>query len=275
MLEDILKTDPDALAALVASGSKIAICKTINGVPSELVRALIRNEVSNLHLVCVPTGGYAADLLIGAGSIATLETSAVTLDETGFAPRFTEAVKSGAIRLLDSTCPAVYTGIQAAEKGIPFMPIRGLIGSDLMAVRSEYRIIDNPYENRDPIVVVPAITPDFALIHAAMADEHGNVYFGKDRDLASVAHASRHTLATVEKIHSGNLLDDPLLAAGTMSSLYVHGIALAEHGAWPLGLLDHYEEDREHMAVYRNMALSDEGFANYLEDYVALSPQAA
>ena len=55
------------------------------------------------------------------------------MGEHGSAPRFTAAVRAGAIEMWDATCPAIQAGLQAAEKGIPFMPLRGILGSDLVA----------------------------------------------------------------------------------------------------------------------------------------------
>ena len=55
-----------------------------------------------------------------------------------------------------------------------------------------------------------------------------------------MAHAAGTTIATVEKIHDGNLLDDPVLAAGTLPGFYVETVAVAERGARPLPLPDHY-----------------------------------
>ena len=86
-----------------------------------------------------------ADLLIGAGCVETLETSAVSLGEFGPAPRFTAAILAGTIRMRDATCPALHAQFQAAEKGVPFMPLRGLIGSDVLAHRPDWKIIDNPF----------------------------------------------------------------------------------------------------------------------------------
>src|SRR5262249_5632019 len=103
--------------------------------------------------------GLQADLLIGAGCVETIETSAVSLGEFGPAPRFTAAVTSGAIRVKDATCPALHAAFQAAEKGVPFVPLRGLIGSDLLAQRGDWKVIDNPFGNDDPIVLLPAINP--------------------------------------------------------------------------------------------------------------------
>ena len=89
-----------------------------------------------------------ADLLIGAGCVETLETSAVSLGEFGLAPRFTAAILAGSIRMKDATCPALHAGFQAAEKGVPFMPLRGLIGSDVLAHRPDWKVIDNPFGER-------------------------------------------------------------------------------------------------------------------------------
>ena len=72
----------DALAALVSDGAKIALYKG-QGAPMALIRALIRRQVRDLHVVTVPTAGLSAELLIGAGCVATVETSGVTLDEFG------------------------------------------------------------------------------------------------------------------------------------------------------------------------------------------------
>src|SRR5262249_41220904 len=73
---------------------------------------------------------------------------------------------------------------------------------------------------------------------------------------------------TAEKIHDGNLLDDPTLAAGTLPGFYVDAVAVAERGAWPLGLPDFYAADAEHLAEYARMAATAEGFAEYLDRHV-------
>jgi glutaconate CoA-transferase subunit A len=175
---------------------------------------------------------------------------------------------AGHIRMLDATCPALHAAFQAAEKGVPFMPLRGILGSDILRHRPDWRVIDNPFANGDPIVLLPAIRPDVALIHAPMADRAGNVWIGRQRELATMAHAAAKTVVTVEKIHEGDLLADPALAAGTLPGFYVESIAVAPNGCWPLGLPDHYAADLAHLAEYARLAASPEGFARYLEQHV-------
>ena len=176
----IAPTLNDALAP-IADGCLLAVPRETTGAAMAATRALIRRGVKRLHLVALPTSTLQADLLIGAGCIETLETSAVSLGEFGPAPRFTDAVLAGGIRMRDATCPALHAQFQAAEKGVPFMPLRGLIGSDLMAQRTDWKIVDNPFGNNDPIVLLPALKPDVALFHAPFADRDGNVYIGTQR----------------------------------------------------------------------------------------------
>ena len=258
----------DQAIAPITDGCVLAVPRDVSGVAMAATRAPARRGVKRLHLVCLPTSSLQADLLIGAGCVETLETSAVSLGEFGPAPRFTAAVKSGHIRIKDATCPALHAAFQATEKGVPFMPLRGLIGSDVLAHRADWRIIDNPFGNDDPIVLLPAIRPDVALFHAPLADREGNVWIGRDRELATMAHAAAKTVVTVEQLHDGNLFDDPRLAAGALGGFYVETIAVVPKGAWPLGLADHYAADAAHLADYARMAATPEGFAAYLDRHV-------
>jgi glutaconate CoA-transferase subunit A len=273
----IIRTLDDALAP-IADGCLLAVPRESSGVPMAATRALIRRGAKQLHLVTLPTSTLQADLLIGAGCVATLETSAVSLGEFGPAPRFNAAILAGTIRMLDATCPALHAQFQAAEKGVPFMPLRGLIGSDVLAHRPDWKVIDNPFGqdsssnrssgNNDPIVLLPALKPDVALFHAPLADRDGNVFIGTQRELVAMAHAAVKTVVTVEKLHDGDLLRDPLFAAGTLPGFYVEAVAVEPRGASPLPLPDHYGIDAAHMTDYAKSAATAEGFAQYLDKYV-------
>ena len=252
----------------ITDGCMLAVPRETSGAAMAATRALIRRGVKRLHLVALPTSTLQADLLIGAGCVETLETSAVSLGEFGPAPRFTAAILAGSIRMMDATCPALHAQFQAAEKGVPFMPLRGLIGSDVLAHRPDWKVMDNPFGNNDPIVLLPAIRPDVALFHAPMADKAGNVWIGVQRDLVTLSHASAHTVATVEQLHDGDLLDDPMLAAGTLPGFYVDAVAVAPRGAWPLPLPGRYAADVGHLQEYAALAATPDGFKEYLGKYV-------
>lgn len=269
----------DALAASIPNGAKIALPPDYSGVAMAATRAILRRAkphskpLRDLHLVAVPVVGIQADMLIGAGAVACVEAAAVTLGEHGLAPRFMAALKSGDIEMRDATCPAIHAGLQAAEKGIPFMPLRGIIGSDLLRVRPDWTIIDNPLAEtgplsesgvRDPIVILPAIRPDIALFHALKADKHGNVWVGIRRELMLMAHASRATYVTVERIEDVDFMANPETAAGTIPSLYISSLTIAPNGAAPVGLVGAYEPDRAGLAEYAAAARTADGFNAWL-----------
>lgn len=260
---------PEGLAASIPDGALIGLPPDYSMPSMAVVRCLVVSKKRNLRLLGVPVLGLSADLLIGAGCVAEIETSAVSLDEAGLAPRFTEAVEKGEIKVRDATCPAIHTGLQAAEKGVPFMPIRGILGSDLVSLRPEWKVAQNPFsEKEDAILMVPAISPDVALFHARWADDAGNVWVGRRRELATIAHASKRCFVTFEEKRPGNMLDDEVLAPGVITSAYVSAVAHAPRGAWPLGVAGLYGIDDEHLARYARAARTREGFQRYLDEFV-------
>lgn len=259
-------SDLKTMASYVKSGMSLALPVDYGGVSMALTQPLIEQGVRDLHLICVPTGGMQIDLLVGAGIVSSVETSAVTLGEAGGAPRFIQAVKDGSIKLRDATCPAVHAGFLAAQRGLPFMPIRGLIGSDVLGYRDDWRVIQNPFsKDSDRIVLIPAIKPDVSIFHAPKADRYGNVWIGRRRELALMAYASAQTLVTVEEIVDGNLLESESSAAGTLPALYVSAIGLAPNGAWPYGLWGVYPTDTAEILKYAKAASTPEGFAEYTQ----------
>ena len=255
-----------AIAARIPDGALLALPPDYSLPAMAVVRELILQKKRNLRLLGVPVLGLCADLLIGAGCVAEIETSAVSLGEAGLAPRFTEAAEQGEIVVRDATCPAVHTALQATEKGVPFMPLRGVLGSDLIAGRSDWRVAQNPFSrHEDPILLVPAIAPDVALFHARWADDAGNVWVGRRRELATIAHAARQTFVTYEEPRPGDMLEDELLAPGVISAAYVTAVAQAKRGAWPLGVAGVYDIDDAELMRYAKAARTREGFARYLE----------
>jgi glutaconate CoA-transferase, subunit A len=260
--------DAEAIAARIPDGAYVALPPDYSLVAMEVVRALVRRKARSLRLLGVPVLGLCADLLIGAGCVREVETSAVTLGEAGLAPRFSAAVEQGRLRVVDATCPMVHSGLQAAEKGVPFMPLRGVIGSELTRRRDDWKTLDNPFEKDDTLIVAKAIQPDVALMHARWADRAGNVWIGRRRELATIAHAAKTCYVTVEALREDDMLEDELLAPGVLGAVYVSAVACAPRGAWPLGVIDEYGIDDAHLLEYARLAKTSEGFARYLDEYV-------
>jgi glutaconate CoA-transferase subunit A len=260
----------------IADGDLLALPPEYSFVPMAAIRALVARPARDLRLLVVPVGGMGVDMLIGAECVASVEAAAVSLGEAGPAPCFVRAVQNGDIVMRDSTCPAIHTSLQAAEKGVPFMPLGGLVGSDLVKNRDDWRVVDDPLgDGNGPIVLLPAIRPDVALFHSPLADRDGNVWIGRRRELATMAHAAKTTLVTAEKIQEESLLADEKTAAGTLTSLYVSAVAEVEGGCRPLGLLGQYEPDLDQVRDYARQAKTPEGFRDYLHQYVLGPPAQA
>lgn len=260
--------DADAIAARIADGSSIGLPPDYSPVAMAVVRALVRRNAKDLKLIGVPVLGLCADILIGAGCVREVETSAVTLGEAGLAPRFSEAAGQKSLKIIDATCPMIHTGLQATEKGVPFLPLRGVLGSDLVKRHPDWKTIDNPYAKGDPILLAKAICPDVALFHARWADEAGNVWVGRRGELATIAHASRACYVTYEELKPGDMLEDEILAPGCIGSVYISAVAPAPRGAWPLGVPGLYGIDDAHVQAYARLAKTADGFRKYLDEFV-------
>jgi glutaconate CoA-transferase, subunit A len=271
--------DIDALAGMVEDGATIAIPTALGdfGAASMVAtRAIIRRGVRGLNIVCVPSSSMQADMLIGAGCVASIQAGGVLMYEYGPASRFGEAQRTGAIEVREASCPAIQAGLVAAEKGLPFMPVRGFIGSDILTARSgDWKVIENPFPPHDPIVVVPAIQPDVGLFHAPMVDRRGNVWVGRRSSLKLIAHAARCVLVTCERIYDGDFFDEPEKIPGTIPATYVAAVSHQPRGAWPYGFGTEYAEDVAHFRIYAEAARSQAGFDAYLREHVLGLSRAA
>lgn len=156
--------------------------------------------------------------------------------------------------------------LQAGASGLSFTPVPGLIGSDLMRVRDDFRVIADPYDELR-VAVVPAITPDIALVHALRADPDGNLVVGSKGDDPLLIQASRFVIATCEEIVDApitTLTVDERLVPG----IYVDVVSLAPHGSHPLPCQGLYDEDTAHVRRYLEAARDPDAFAAYLREFV-------
>ena len=257
----------EQLGGLIRSGCRLAVPVDYAGVSMAMVGPILAGGARDLDIVCVPTGGLQVDILIGAGRVRSVETSAMSLGEAGGAPCFNRAVKQGEIIVRDATCPAIHAGLLAAQKGTPFQPIRGLIGSDVLRHRDDWKLIQNPFsEHEDLIVAIPPIKPDIALFHAPFADVHGNVWVGRRKELAAMAYAAQCTIVTVERIVEQDLFADEDGTAGLIPALYIDAVAEAPGGARPYGLWGRYPTQTDALLRYAKMAKTAAGFAQYLDE---------
>lgn len=239
-----------------------------SGAPLDVIRALIRRGTRGLRILCVPVNGMTADLLVGAGCVDEIEFGALVIGEHGLPPRIEAAARAGSVRLRDTTCPAILNGLLATKLGVPFLPVTGILGSDLVNTHPEWRVLSNPYQSEEIVLIVPALAPDVALFHAPFADRRGNVWVGRRGDIILMAQGARKTLVTVDEIVDYDLMADSTKSCGTLSHVYIDGLCERPRGCWPMGLGSAETRDAEHIAEYVRLAATDEGFQEYLNRYV-------
>ena len=157
--------------------------------------------------------------------------------------------------------------------GVPFVPVRGLYGSDLLTTRPEFRVIDDPYEPGQVIVVAPALRPDVFITHGAVADREGNVItVDEGRNDLLAAQASYRTLVSVEEVSEDRL--SPATRPGWIfiPAIYVNAVVATPHGSHPAGFSGLYPPDETALAEYAAAGRSDEGFKAYLDRCVFSRP---
>ena len=246
----------DAMAAAVPDGASIAMPPD-NSLPAvALAKALIRRGARGLRLLGVPVSGFATDILIGAGCVAEVQTSAARLGEAGFAPRFSAAVRDGSLRVLDATCPAIHTMLQASEKGVPFMPLRGLIGSDILAHRPDWRVVPNPFsaEGEDPDPAAAGASPGLRRLPRRDGGSAGQCLAGPPAGMRDHRPCQRAASRDGGAGGGGQFPRGRAPRPRHHHATYVTAVAVAERGAHPVALLDEYGGDSAYVADYARMA---------------------
>ena len=231
--------------------------------PMAALRELIRQNIGNLTVVG-SAHGIDIDLLCGAGMVAVSGESYVGFEQDfGMAPNYRRACESGQVKVADSCCYTLVQQLRAAISGIPFMPIRSVRGSSFMKLHPEYKTMTCPYTG-DDLVLVPALQPDIAILHAQYADKHGNLHIEGPpvADILS-AKAAKKVVATVEKI----IPREELMKKGvTIPYFYVTAISVVPYGAHPTSCYPFYAYDRDHTALYYDAARL--GHADFTELYL-------
>jgi glutaconate CoA-transferase subunit A len=152
--------------------------------------------------------------------------------------------------------------------GIPFIPTPGLAGSDLYEHRHDFLLVDNPFRPSERIVVVPALRPDFAVIHAWKADREGNAAVSRKQDALLLAEAAHTVIVTAEEIVNAPLTRDDLTGEQAhLAAIHVQAVVHAPGGSRPGAMPGLYEADSDEYEAYMEAARSGE-FQRYLDRYV-------
>jgi glutaconate CoA-transferase, subunit A len=266
-MKDKVTTLAEAVS-LVRSGDTLALGgMNLYRRPVAFVRELLKTEVSDLTLLCF-TSSYESDLLIGAGRVRDIRTCYCGLEAFGLAPMFTALATRGDLRIIEESESSLTFGLRASLAGVGFMPGQGWIGTDMLKVRPDVKVIDDPYTGK-PVVAFPAVKCDVAVIHAPIADRFGNARLrgnlAVDQEISMVA---KRVIVTAEEIVDE--LNAPIELTGLSVSTVVH----VPRGAWPTSCYPNYAVDGEEILRYIDACAADK-FSTYLHTQLAIQEQSS
>ncbi|MBI5967608.1 MAG: hypothetical protein HY882_07115 [Deltaproteobacteria bacterium] len=169
----------------------------------------------------------------------------------------------------------MYSMVQAGSMGLPFIAVRGLLGSDLLKQRQDLMVVNNPFNPGEQVVVAQPIRPDLAIFHALKADRLGNSVTSGFRDDLMMARAARRVIITAEEVVDHELTLQDAGGNTFLPAIDVDGVVHIPFGAHPCSCGVLYLVDEAHVREYLHAAREEKTFKEYLKQYVycVSSPQ--
>jgi glutaconate CoA-transferase, subunit A len=264
------------VASLVPAGSTLAIGGlSLSCSPMAFCRELVRAGVRDLELVAV-VNGMATDWLIAGGCVRRLVMGLTSFEGFGLAPAFRQAAQSGAVEVEEWSEHTLICALQAAIAGVPYMPTRAGLGTDMLALHPHrtWEVVDDRSGQR--FGACAALKPDVAVVHVHEADRLGNarmhpklVWF----DSEAVKAASK-VIVTAERI-----VDTETFRAAPEATAFpgyvVDHVVEAPKGAWPTACWPEYSYDGDFYTAYQRAARDAETYAAFLEEHLGPLPAGA
>lgn len=261
-------TAAEAVARFVRPGSILGMGgQNIGRCPMALTHEIIRQRIGNLTVVgCNLSIGM--DQLVGAGLVRRCESGSGNLERFGTTFCWRRGIESGTLEVEDYSHLAMVSRFLAGEMGIPFMPTRSLLGSDLLGPGKAV-ITENPWNPGERVVLVPASQPDVSIVHVQRADPIGNLIIeGFATHEPEMIRAARHVIASCEELVS----TDEIRAhpeRTTIPFVYVDAVVVQRYGAYPTSTYGYYDYDGDHVTAYQDAARAGGSAIDaYLQRYV-------
>jgi glutaconate CoA-transferase subunit A len=235
--------------------------------PMALVREILRSDLKDLTIVAY--GGADVGMLCAAGKVKKVIFAFVSLDFIPLEPYFRQARQQGAIETMEIDEGMMLLGLRAAAWGCPFIPTRVGLGTDVIKVNDDIKVIDSPYDDKE-WVAMPALKLDASLIHVDRADARGVCQIkGADHYMDDwFARAADNTYVSCDE-----LVDTDYFAQGD-EARYVFwersattGVVHIPGGAHPSSCTPLYGFDVPHFKEY-NASAKDGGFSAYADKYI-------
>jgi glutaconate CoA-transferase subunit A len=260
----------EAIRRHVPDGASVALGTALEClIPFAAAHELIRQGRRDLTLIG-PISDVCFDQLVAAGAVRRVVAAWVGNVQHGSAYAFRRAVEEGVpgpIEVEDHSNLSIALGLEAAALGVPYLPTRSLLGSDILARNPRLRVAPCPFTG-DPLVLVPALAPDVAILHVQRADAHGTCQaWGPTGVSAAAGKASRAVIVVAEELVEPEVVrSDPnrTLLPGFLVAAVVH----LPWGAHPSPVQGHYNRDHAAYADWHRRSATAEGAQAWLDEWV-------
>lgn len=265
-LIDKVMTEQEAVRQFVFDGCYIGteLYGTVR-CPMSLTREVVRQRKKDLR-VC-GQGVAELDLWLAAGLVKKLDLTYIGLEVYGTSYALRRAVESGQVEsCTEWSNGAISWRMKAAAMGVPFIPVRSMLGSDTFNY-SAAKVVNDPFTGL-PVCLLPALILDVGLIHVHRADCYGNAQIDGITGFAfEMARASKRLIISTEEIvPTEQIRQSP---DRTIIPYYlVDAVVHAPFGSHPGEMAYCYERDD---AVYREWieaSKTADGAQAYLDKYV-------
>lgn len=241
---------------LINDGDTIAFGgNVLHRSPNRVAKEIALQNKKNLHLVKTAVA-YEVDLLSAVEAIDKVTVGFVGYEsEFGLCQYYRKRVEQGELKVDENACYTVITALRASAYGVPFLPVRGIFGSDLIETIG-FKTVKDPYSGEE-LVAIKSIRPDIAFIHVQEADIYGNArIIGPKYEDVIVAKAAKKVVITCEKIVDGEVFaKNPEFA--DISSVLVDYVVELPNGAKPGSCPEYYDIDRNELNTFKSLNSED------------------
>ncbi|HEY7156222.1 MAG TPA: CoA-transferase [Gemmataceae bacterium] len=190
----------------------------------------------------------------------------VGLEARGLSPHARRVMESGEITCTEWTNYTLAVRFKAAAMGVPFLPVRSLLGTDTLR-HSAARVVACPFTG-DKVALVPALYPDVAAIHVHEADRYGNCRLvGTTVSDLDLARAAKRLIITCERlIPSDDIRRDP--SRTVIPFFCVDAVCEVPYGSYPGNMPGEYFSDEEHVRRWLAAEKDTDAFRDFLETHI-------
>jgi len=263
-----LRNMHDAIAELVPNGASVALGLQMEQmIPFAAGQEIIRQKKRGLTLIG-PISDILFDQMIGAGCVQQVIAAWVGNVMMGSAYNFRRAVEQDGMKVFNMTNLTVALALQAGAMGVPILPTKSALGSDVPKGNHFFYQIFSPFEPKESLWAVRALTPDVSIVHVQRADREGNAHcwgnFGVM--IEGVRAAKKVILVAEEVVEPAVIASDPNRTV--IPGFLVNAVVECPYGAHPSPVQGYYKRDDAFFRQYHEQTKTKEDTAGWLERWV-------